>query len=91
MASAQVVETSVNTSPSQDYTTNPDDHSNHNIDSPGFKPSTVIGIFTFNQITANLSTQQNCHSLSQLAVLRTALNCMISIHALDSNIDFKSH
>ena len=38
MASAQVVETSVNTnnSPSQDYTTNPDDHSNHNIDSPGF-------------------------------------------------------
>ena len=32
MASAQVVETSVNTnSPSQDYTTNPNDHSNHNI------------------------------------------------------------
>ena len=33
MASAQVVETLVNTnnSPSQDYTTNPDDHSNHNI------------------------------------------------------------
>ena len=33
MASAQVVETSVNTnnSSSQDYTTNPDDHSNHNI------------------------------------------------------------
>ena len=32
MASAQVVETSVNTnnSPSQDYTTHPDDHSNHN-------------------------------------------------------------
>ena len=32
MASAQVVETLVNTnnSPSQDYTTNPDDHSNHN-------------------------------------------------------------
>ena len=46
MASAQVVETSVNTnnSPSQDYTTNPDDHSNHNIDSPGFKPFTVINI-----------------------------------------------
>ena len=46
MASAQVVETSVNTnnSPSQDYTTNPDDHSNHNIDSPGFKPFTVIYI-----------------------------------------------
>ena len=34
IASAQVVETSVNTnnSPSQDYTTNPDDHSNHNSD-----------------------------------------------------------
>ena len=33
MVSAQVVETSVNTnnSPSHDYTTNPDDHSNHNI------------------------------------------------------------
>ena len=32
MASAQIVETSVNTnnSPSQGYTTNPDDHSNHN-------------------------------------------------------------
>ena len=46
MASAQVVETSVNTnnSPSQDYTTNPDDHSNHNIDSPGFKPFTVISL-----------------------------------------------
>ena len=44
MASTQVVETSVNTdnSPSQDYTTSPDDHSNHNIDSPGFKPFTVI-------------------------------------------------
>ena len=38
MASAQVVETSVNTNNSpQDYTTNPDDYSNHNIDSPGFK------------------------------------------------------
>ena len=44
MASTQVVKTSVNTnnSPSQDYTINPDDHSNHNIDSPGFKPFTVI-------------------------------------------------
>ena len=44
MASAQVVETPVNTnnSPSQDYTTNPDDHSNHNIDSPGLKLFTVI-------------------------------------------------
>ena len=32
MASAQVVETSVNTnnSASQDYTTSPDDHSSHN-------------------------------------------------------------
>ena len=44
VASAQVVKTSVNTnnSPSRDYTTNPDDHSNHNIDSPGFNPFTVI-------------------------------------------------
>ena len=44
MASAQVVETSVNTnnSPSQDYTTNPDDHSNDNIDSPDLKPFTVM-------------------------------------------------
>ena len=43
MASVQVVETSVNTnnSPSQDYTTNPDNHSSHNIDSPGFKPFTI--------------------------------------------------
>ena len=43
MASAQVVETSVitNNSPSQDYTTNPDDYSNHYIDSPGF---TVIDL-----------------------------------------------
>ena len=31
-----------NNSPSQDYTANSDDHSNHNIDSPGFKPFTVI-------------------------------------------------
>ena len=43
MASAQVVETSVNTNNSpQDYTTNSDDHPNHNIDLPGFKPFTVI-------------------------------------------------
>ena len=44
MTSAQVVETSVNTnsSLSQDYTAKQDDHSNHNIDSPGFKPFTVI-------------------------------------------------
>ena len=43
MASAQVVETSVNTnnSPSRDYTTNPDDRLNHSIDSPGFKPLIV--------------------------------------------------
>ena len=34
MASAQVVKTPINTNnrPSQDYTTNPDNHSNHNID-----------------------------------------------------------
>ena len=48
MASAQVVETSVNTihSPFQDYTANPNDHSNHNIDSLGFKPFTVIRTFS---------------------------------------------
>ena len=53
MASAQVVETSVNTnnSPSQDYTTSPDDHSNHNIDSPGFKPFTIIQLVR--SLTAN--------------------------------------
>ena len=53
MASAQVVETSVNTnnSPSQDYTTNLDNHSNHSIDSPGFKPFTVITITLFNLIS----------------------------------------
>ena len=50
MASAQVVETSVNTnnSPSQEYTTKPDDQSNHNIDSPGFKPFTVINSNNYN-------------------------------------------
>ena len=37
-------QTNTNNSPSQDYTTNPDDHSNHNIDSPGFKPFTVISL-----------------------------------------------
>ena len=42
MASAQVVETSVNTNFSGLHYMNPDDHSNHNIDSPGFKPFTVI-------------------------------------------------
>ena len=55
MASAQVVETSVNTnnSPSEDYTTNPDDHSNHNIDSPGFKPFTVIMIAKYFKVSAD--------------------------------------
>ena len=52
MASAQVVETWVNNnnSPSQDYTTNPDDHSNHNIDSPVFKPFTLIQQHLFDPI-----------------------------------------
>ena len=37
VASAQIVETSVNTnnSPSQDYATNQDDHSNHNREKKG--------------------------------------------------------
>ena len=53
MTSAQVVETSVNTnnSPSQDYTTNLDNHSNHSIDSPRFKPFTVIRITLLNLIS----------------------------------------
>ena len=44
MASAQVVETSVNTnnSPSQDYTTNPDDHSNHNINFYSYHQIVII-------------------------------------------------
>ena len=59
MASAQVVETSVNTnnSPSQDYTTNPDDHSNHNIDSPGSKPFTIILIVFINYMLISSSDQ----------------------------------
>ena len=63
MTSAQVVETSVNTnnSPSQDYTTNPDDYSNHNIDSPGFKPFTVIKSYyrIFADVTVNAATVPN--------------------------------
>ena len=48
---------STNNNPSQDYTANPDDHSNHNIDSPGFKPFTVIGtnIFFQNQPAIDLN------------------------------------
>ena len=57
MASAQVVETSVNTnnSPSQDYTTNPD-HSNHNIDISytDKKKTTVIGVSFFSLKFQNL-------------------------------------
>ena len=56
MASAQVVKTSLNTnnSPSRDYTTNPDDHSNHTIDSPGFKPFTVIHVFEWSSIISDI-------------------------------------
>ena len=70
MASAQVVETSVNTnnSPSQDYTTNPDDHSNHNIDSPGFKPFPVmlihkcrcLKVCTYNAILKFVTSMVRC-------------------------------
>ena len=62
MASTQVVETSVNTnnSPSQDYTTNPDNHSNHKKPSMEFtvlqkirestdKPINVLYMFVFLQ------------------------------------------
>ena len=61
MASAQVVETLVNTknSPSQDYTTNPDEHSNHNIYSPGFKPITVIS----NSSSTSSSGGGGCNSI----------------------------
>ena len=64
MASAQVVETSVNTnnSPSQDYTTNPDDHSNHNIDSPGFKPFTVIPSGNYRKISSPRERLRACHT-----------------------------
>ena len=46
-----------NNSPSQDNTTNPDDHSNHNIDPPGFKPFTVIDNIIINK---NDNTNINC-------------------------------
>ena len=74
MASAQVVEISVNTnnSPSQDYTTNPDDHSNHNIDSPGFKPFTVIrSILKFVQLVS--STRQ---------LIFNCLVCLLIFHSI---------
>ena len=64
MASAQVVETSVNAnnSPSQYYTTNPDDHSNHNIDSPGFKPFTVIEIYPLDKVIHSSYNRAQMHS-----------------------------
>ena len=67
MASAQVVETSVNTnnSPSQDNTTNPDDHSNHNIDAPGFKPFTVI----FSDYDKSQTHDWECPSLTPHVLL----------------------
>ena len=68
MASAQVVKTSVNTnnSPSQDYTANPNDHSNHNIDSPGFKPFTVIssGSSSSGSSSSSSSSSNNNNSSS---------------------------
>ena len=44
---AQFVETSVNTnnSPSQDYTTNPDDHSNHNIIAMDVQKNVMVSLF----------------------------------------------
>ena len=63
MASAQVVKTSVNTnnSPSQDYTKNPDGHSNHNIDSPGFKPFNVITLNSIISAAREFKTYQGIH------------------------------
>ena len=71
MASAQVVETSVNTnnSPSQDYTTNPDDHSNHNIDSPGFKPFTVRSFCLAKTVAVWTTTQQLCAGWNSYYIL----------------------
>ena len=43
--------------PEKDYTTNPNDHSNHKIDSPGFKPFTVIFI---NMAYKDISFGVNC-------------------------------
>ena len=78
MASAQIVETSVNTnnSPSQGYTTNADDHSNYNIDSPGFKPFTVIG-----SVSEILSVSMSGVVVVSSSV-NTALNCSFRISAL---------
>ena len=89
MASAQIVETSVNTnnSPSQDYTTNPDDHSNHNIDSPGFKPFTVI---------LTRDTVRYSHSRLNQVLLQDSGNLLVSTVKLNLNdlegkrfLDFK--
>ena len=59
MASVQVVETSVNyqqQSSSQDYTTNPDDHSNHN----NFFTPTLVYAYT-NYYTHKMPLKiQNC-------------------------------
>ena len=89
MASAPIVETSVNTnnSPSQDYTTNPDDHSNHNIDSPGFKPFTVI---------LTRDTVRYSHSRLNQVLLQDSGNLLVSTVKLNLNdlegkrfLDFK--
>ena len=74
MASSQVVETSVNTnnSPSQDYTTNPDDHSNHNIDSPGFKPFTVKCVFIDHMVWLTIMYRTGV-KLPRVSIRRTPL------------------
>ena len=75
MASAQVVETSVNTnnSPSQDYTTNPDDHSKHNINDISGCVKSKIKIFADDTkiyremkdpLTDTAALQSDLHSLS---------------------------
>ena len=83
MASVQVVETSVNTnnSSSQDYTTNPDDHSNHNIDSPGFKPFTYpLAYFLLSlHSTPSLQTQSALYTQSSRAV------CSLRFTPTDTN------
>ena len=68
MASAQVVKTSVNTnnSPSQDYTTNPDNHSHHNINETINKHRSFYLIFSYKFYS--------CILFSQISILLNILN-----------------
>ena len=65
MASAQVVETSVNTSnsPSQEYTTNPDDHQNHNVVALIYFPLYCQGFSSLTVLLFAHSLTRSCGSL----------------------------